>query len=157
MPDDTMTQDTNTQTSDQTADTQQTSQDTGTLLSESDSSQQKTDQQTQTQDTVLTEPVSVLKPDMTFIDNWKDKLPEEFRNEECLELIKNSDGKADFNEMVKQFVNQRKAIGKNKVAIPTDKSDENEWNSFYEAIGRPKTHMGYNAPEIPEELKPKEE
>jgi hypothetical protein len=96
--------------------------------------------------TVLDAQVSLVKPDGTFIEGWKDKLPEEIRNEECLNLV------PDFNEMVKQFVNQRKAIGKNKVAIPTDKSDENEWNSFYEAIGRPKTETGYNVPEIPEEL-----
>ena len=98
-------------------------------------------------DSVLTEPVSPVKADGTFIEGWKDKLPEELRGEECLNLV------PDFNEMVKQFVNQRKAIGKDKVALPTDKSDENEWNVFYEKLGRPKTETGYTIPEIPEELK----
>lgn len=96
--------------------------------------------------TILTEPVSPVKADGTFIEGWKDRLPDEIKNEECLNLV------TDFPEMVKQFVNQRKAIGKNKIAVPTDKSDENEWNLFYEAIGRPKTETGYTNPEIPEEL-----
>jgi len=95
---------------------------------------------------LLTEPVSVVKADGTFIEGWKDKLPEELRSEPSLDLV------TDFNSMVKQFVNQRKAIGKNKVAVPTDKSDESEWNAFYDAIGRPKSADNYTTPEIPEEL-----
>ena len=93
---------------------------------------------------ILSTPVSPVKSDGTFIENWKDMLPDDLKNEESLNLIE------DFPGMVKQFVNQRKAIGKNKVVLPTDKSDENEWNMFYEALGRPKTETGYNAPEIPE-------
>ena len=149
MPDDTVTQDTSTQVTDQTGtDTTQQTQKADTLLSQSDSTQQKTAQTDtkQTQDSLLTQQVSLVKPDGTFIDGWKDKLPEELRSEECLNLV------TDFNEMVKQFVNQRKAIGKNKIALPTDKSDENEWNAFYEAIGRPKTYTGYTSPEIPDGL-----
>ena len=139
----TQTQD-QTQNDNQTDDSQQTQTQDSTLL---DDATQTADQtHTQTQDTVLTQPISIVKPDGTFIEGWRDKLPEELRGEECLGLVN------DFPEMVKQFVNQRKAIGKNKVAIPTDKSDENEWNVFYEAIGRPKTETGYNVPDIPEEL-----
>jgi len=133
-----------TETTDQT--TEPTNQ-TGTLLSDSDGTGQPSGQPTdQPAETVLTQQVSPVKADGSFIDGWKDRLPEELRNEECLNLVN------DFPEMVRQFVNQRKAIGKPKVALPNEKSDESEWNSFYEAIGRPKTETGYKDPDIPEEF-----
>ena len=97
-------------------------------------------------DTVLTQPVSLVKPDGTFIDGWQDKLPDDIKAEECLKLVPN------FNEMVKQFVNQRKAIGKNKVALPNEKSDEKEWDAFFTAIGRPKSSDNYTTPETPKEM-----
>lgn len=96
--------------------------------------------------TVLATPVSPVKADGTFIENWKDSLPEELRSEKSLDTI------TDFNNMVKQLVSHKKMVGKDKVVLPTDKSDENDWNLFYEAIGRPKTETGYNTPEIPEEM-----
>ena len=97
-------------------------------------------------ETVLTQPISLVKPDGSFIENWQDKLPDDIKAEECLKLVPN------FNEMVKQFVNQRKAIGKNKVALPNDKSDEKEWDAFFTAIGRPKSADNYTTPETPKEL-----
>ena len=99
-----------------------------------------------TTETVLTQPVSLVKPDGTFIEGWQNKLPDDIKAEECLKLVPN------FNEMVKQFVNQRKAIGKNKVALPNEKSDEKEWDAFYTAIGRPKSSDDYTTPETPKEL-----
>lgn len=129
-----------TQDQTQTDDTQDT-----TLL-ESATEDKQTQQDTQTQDTVLTQKVSPVKPDGTFIENWKDLLPEELRSEKALETV------TDFNNAIKQLVHHKKMVGKNKVAVPTDKSDENEWNAFYEAIGRPKSADDYTTPETPEEL-----
>ncbi len=146
--DQTQTQDTtaqNTQTQDtQTQDTQDTSQGTDTLLSQDSTSDKKTQQTAP--DTVVSQPVSPVKPDGTFIENWKDLLPEELREEKSLDSV------TDFNNAIKQLVNHKKMVGKDKVVLPNDKSSEDEWNSFYEAIGRPKTHTGYKDPEIPEEL-----
>lgn len=135
MPEET-TQDTAQQT-EQTKDT--------TVLA--DATAQKTEtQQTAATETLLTQPVSLVKSDGTFIEGWQEKLPEELRAEECLKLIPN------FNEMVKQFVNQRKAIGKNKVAVPNEKSSESEWDAFYTSIGRPKSSDDYTTPETPKEM-----
>jgi hypothetical protein len=98
--------------------------------------------------TALTAQVSVVKPDGSFIDGWTDAVAGgKYKDEECLKLV------TDFPEMLNQFVNQRKAIGKDKVTLPGEKSDESEWNSFYESIGRPKTETGYKTPDVPEELK----
>ena len=96
--------------------------------------------------TILTTPVSPVKTDGTFIENWRDTLPEEIRKEECLNLVK------DFPEMARQFVNQRKAIGKDKITVPNEKSRPDEWTEFYSAIGRPKTEGDYQV-QVPEDLK----
>jgi len=96
---------------------------------------------------ILSTPISIVKPDLTFVEGWQDKLPEEIKGEECWKLVK------DFPEMARQFVNQRKAIGKNKVALPDEKSKPQDWEAFYTAIGRPVKVEDYKGPAVPEDLK----
>lgn len=105
-----------------------------------------TDKQTQ-DETILSTPVSPVKPDGSFIENWKDTLPKELRDEKCLDTV------TDFNNAIKQLVSHKKMVGKDKVAVPTDKSKPEEWDAFYSAIGRPKTEADYAVPEIPEDIK----
>jgi hypothetical protein len=45
--------------------------------------------------------------------------------------------------MMKQFVHAQKQIGMDKVVLPTDKSNKNDWDAFYNATGRPETVEGY--------------
>jgi len=97
--------------------------------------------------TVLTSQVSPVKPDGTFIDDWRDFLPEEIRKDTSLDVIKT------LPDMAKRMVSAVKMIGKNKIALPTDKSKPEEWDAFYRAIGRPEKEEAYSNPEIPEELK----
>lgn len=122
---------------------------------------QTTDQATQTdtgtamqtgtaptgQQPILSEPISVVKPDGTFIEGWRDKLPEEFRNEKCLDTV------TDFNNAIKQLVSHKKMVGKDKIALPNDKSTPQEWEAFYASIGRPVTLEEYKGPDVPEDLK----
>jgi len=129
-----------TQDSAQSTDSTQTD----TILSNSDSKQTQTQQADK--DTLLTSPVSPVKPDGTFVENWRDMLPDEIKNEKSLDTV------TDFNNAMKQLVNHKKMVGKDKVAIPSDKSDEAEWNEFYSRIGRPSTKEDYTIPEIPEDL-----
>jgi len=129
-----------TQDSAQSTDSAQTD----TILSNSDSKQTQTQQADK--DTLLTSPVSPVKPDGTFVENWRDMLPDEIKNEKSLDTV------TDFNNAMKQLVNHKKMVGKDKVAIPSDKSDEAEWNEFYSRIGRPSTKEDYTIPEIPEDL-----
>lgn len=97
--------------------------------------------------TLVETPVAIMKPDGTFIDGWQqhDLVPEEFRKEECLKPVKS------FPNAIKQIVNQSRMIGKNKIAIPTDKSKPEEWDAYWEAGGRPKTPDDYQV-EIPPDL-----
>lgn len=81
-----------------------------------------------------------------FSENWKNSLPEDLRNEPCLDNVKN------FATLTKSFVNAQKMIGKNKIAIPGENATEEERNAFYTALGRPSTadeykHEGVELPE----------
>lgn len=96
--------------------------------------------------TVLNTPVSPVKADGTFIENWRETLPEELRSEKCLDTV------TDFPNAIKQLVSHKKMIGANRVVVPTDKSTAEEREAFYGAIGRPKTAADYKV-EVPEDLK----
>lgn len=88
---------------------------------------------------------AIVNGDGTFSENWRDLLPEELRQEECWDVVK------DFPGMAKQFVNQRKAIGKDKIVVPNEKSTPEEWDAFYNAVGRPQTPDDYKV-DVPEDL-----
>lgn len=81
-----------------------------------------------------------------FADNWKDSLPEDLRNEPCLENVKN------FATLTKSFVNAQKMIGKNKIAIPGENASDEEKAAFYTALGRPEKAEDYKSDgvELPE-------
>lgn len=83
---------------------------------------------------------NIIGPDGKFQDGWKNSMPEELRNELCLDTYTN------LPELVKQHVNLNKMIGKNKVVIPTDKSTPADIDAFHAALGRPKTPEEYKMP-----------
>jgi hypothetical protein len=134
-----------TQTTEQTTE-QKTEQTKETILGKQTQTQETQTEETK-EPTILNTPVSPVKPDGTFIENWKQTLPEDLREEKALDTV------TDFNNAIKQLVHHKKMVGANKVVIPNEKSSEEEVNAFYEALGTPKTETGYNVPEIPEELK----
>lgn len=81
-----------------------------------------------------------------FADNWKNSLPEELRNEPCLDNVKN------FATLTKSYVNSQKMIGKNKIALPGDNASKEEMDAFYTALGRPESAEAYkhDGVELPE-------
>ncbi len=99
-------------------------------------------------DKTVIESSSLVKPDGSFVENWYDHemLPEGYRGSESLKVLKN------LPDLVKRTVNAEKMVGKNKVAIPTEKSTPAEWDAYYAAGGRPKTPGGYKI-EVPEDMK----
>ncbi len=91
----------------------------------------------------------VLAADGGLADNWRDVLPEDIRNEPCLQNIKH------FSAMAKSFVHSQKAIGANKIAVPGEHATEAEKAAFYQALGRPEAAEKYeiNPPkELPDGL-----
>ena len=88
-----------------------------------------------------------------FVDGWKANLPEEYRDEKCLDVC------PDLTTLVKNHVYTQKMRGKKTVAVPSDTSPQADWDAYYEAIGRPKLAEDYKTdrPEdVPEELWDKE-
>lgn len=85
---------------------------------------------------VPTTPVYV-NPDGTFTEKWRESLPEDIRAEASLNTFKN------IQDVAKQAVYLKKQFGKDKIVLPNEKSLPQEWNTFYDTIGRPKDKSGY--------------
>lgn len=79
----------------------------------------------------------VLDGDMNFVENWKEHLPEEIRDEPSLNNI------ANFPDAIKQLVHAQKTVGKDKVILPGEEASDEDWNEFYNQVGRPKTAGDY--------------
>jgi len=87
--------------------------------------------------------------DGTLNEGWQGTLPEGYREESSLSTVK------DARTLAKMFVDTKRMVGKDKIAIPTDVSTEAEWEAYYKAGGRPETvaDYGLKAPEdIPAEI-----
>jgi len=94
-------------------------------------------------------PVALVDADGKFSENFKDSLPEEIRGEKILDNL------GDFHGAMKQLVHAQKQIGRDKVILPNEKSTENDWNMFFDQIGRPKTAGDYKFikdESLPEEI-----
>lgn len=106
--------------------------------------------QTKTADSKATilESASLVKPDGSFVEGWhmNELLPEDLRGAESLKVIKT------LPDLVKRTINAEKMVGKNKVAVPTEKSTPAEWDAYYDAGGRPKSADDYKF-DVPEDLK----
>lgn len=64
------------------------------------------------------------------------------RNEKVWESVK------DFKGLAKQFVDSQKMIG-GSVRVPKDDAPQEEWDKFYQKLGRPESADGYKFP-LPE-------
>ena len=95
-------------------------------------------------------PIALVDHEGNMRENFKEFLPEEIRDEECLNNV------AGFTDLATQFVHGQKAIGKDKIALPGANATDAEWDAFYDAAGRPGTEDDYKTepdPDIPEELR----
>ena len=63
--------------------------------------------------------------------DWRASLDETLRADPTLADIK------DLNGLAKSYVHAQRMIGKDKIALPSDTSDQSEWDMFYERLGRP--------------------
>jgi hypothetical protein len=94
-------------------------------------------------------PASYFNADGTLNEGWQSTLPEGYRDEPSLKTIK--DGKL----LAKMFVDTKRMVGKDKIAIPGEHSPKDEWDEYYRIGGRPDTVEDYKlaAPEgFPPEL-----
>lgn len=61
---------------------------------------------------------------------------ESLKNEQSLKLFI-KDKKFNYPEILKSYVNAQKMIGKDKVVLPGKNATDDDWNNFYNKIGRP--------------------
>lgn len=76
--------------------------------------------------------------------DWKSALPEDIRNAGALAPIN------DIESLAKSYIHAQSMVGKKGHVLPNDKSSDEEWGRFFEALGVPKPE-GYEV-EAPKEL-----
>lgn len=69
--------------------------------------------------------------------SWRDKLPEEIRDNPSLSKFK------DPLEVAKAYVNAQKMIGADKLVLPNKNSGDEDWNQVFDKLGRPESPDKY--------------
>ncbi len=109
---------------------------------------EQTTTETQTTETQTTA-TNYFGTDGVLNEGWRGTLEEELREDKSLMSFKS------VGDLAKSFVNTKRMVGKNVIAVPSDISTEGEWQEYHKAGGRPETVEDYDlkAPEgFPEEL-----
>ena len=90
---------------------------------------QNTEATTEVKETVLTED----QPK----ENFKDNIPEEYREEKSLENINSMD------DLVKSFLHAQKLVGTNKIPVPNKHSTDEDWHEVFKRLGAPDSPEDY--------------
>lgn len=83
-------------------------------------------------------------------DSFLDTVPESYRDKPYMKEIDSID------KLFEQFDNSQKLIGKKTVGVPTAESSMEEWNEFYNKMGRPESPDKYefeSVEDFPEDMK----
>lgn len=64
-------------------------------------------------------------------EDWRHDLPDDIRNDESIKILN------DVHTLAKSYVHARKAIGAEKVALPSKHSTPDDIQKFYDQLGRP--------------------
>ncbi len=109
---------------------------------------EQTTTETQTTETQAAT-INYFGTDGVLNEGWRGTLEEELREDKSLLSFKS------VGDLAKSFVNTKKMVGANVIAVPGDTSTESEWQEYHKAGGRPETVADYNlaVPEgFPEEI-----
>ena len=85
--------------------------------------------------------------DGTLNEGWKSTLPEGYRDEKSLPNV------GDAKILAKMFVDTKRMVGRDVIAVPSDKSTEADWEAYHKAGGRPETANDYGLA-VPKEFPP---
>lgn len=69
------------------------------------------------------------KSPITLPEKWQTFLPDDLKNEPSIQNYQ------DLPALVKSFVNAQKAVGADKVVIPSKHATEKDWSDFYKKVG----------------------
>jgi hypothetical protein len=70
-------------------------------------------------------------------NDWRSDIPEDIRSHKSLETIQ------DVGSLAKSYVNAQSMIGADKVVKPGKFATSDDWNSFYDKVGRPASADDY--------------
>lgn len=88
------------------------------------------------------------------VSDWREMLSDdELKEHPSIQDLQTPD------DVVKKLVNAEKKIGRDKLAIPGENATEDEWDEFYQKLGRPEKPDEYELPQegLPEDFEPNEE
>ena len=103
---------------------------------------QTTEQQpAQTDETTTTSVLSSDQPQEQKVD-FQSLIPAEYKNEKALQNFQDMDG------FVKSYLHSQKLVGSDKIPIPNKFATDEDWNTVYEKLGKPKSpdEYKYNLP-----------
>ena len=103
---------------------------------------QTTEQQpAQTDETTTTSVLSSDQPQEQKVD-FQSLIPTEYKNEKALQNFQDMDG------FVKSYLHSQKLVGSDKIPIPNKFATDEDWNTVYEKLGKPKSpdEYKYNLP-----------
>ena len=75
--------------------------------------------------------------DITFPENWKEAIEEEYRNDPAMNLV------PDIPTLVKNYIHAQKNIAKKGVALPDQHSTDDDRRSFFQQLGLPQSLEKY--------------
>lgn len=84
-------------------------------------------------------------PAVTFPENWKEGIPEEFRGDPALGVI------PDVPTLVKNYIHAQKSLGKKGVPLPNQHSTAEERQAFFQQLGLPQSLDTYDV-NLPEDM-----
>jgi hypothetical protein len=68
---------------------------------------------------------------------WRDTLPQDLRDNPSLRTIN------DVPSLAKSYVHAQSLVGADKIVMPKDNAPTEEWDSFWNKVGRPSNPEGY--------------
>ena len=96
----------------------------------------------------------VIAPETNYVgsdgvlsEGWQSTLPEGYRDEPSLKTVR------DAKVLAKMFVDTKRMVGKDTIAVPNDSSPKDEWSEYYRHGGRPDTVEDYGLA-VPEGFPP---
>ena len=69
--------------------------------------------------------------------NFKDSIPQEYREEKSLENINS------MEDLLKGYVHAQKLVGTNKIPVPNKHSTDEDWNEVFKRLGAPSNPEDY--------------
>lgn len=72
-----------------------------------------------------------------IIDDWREALPEDLATDGALADFR------DWRDVPKSYIHARRSLSRDKLPIPGENASQEEWDAFYNRLGRPEAPENY--------------